>query len=142
MGGSILGTESIYAFLKHKIKKNFYFYNNLQPKINLLTKKKRCLNLIVSKSGNTLETIANANVLINKKEKNIIITEVKNSYLTNLAAKLKAEIFEHKNYVGGRYSVLSEVGMLPAELMNLNEKKFKQFNNLIKNKNFINNLSK
>jgi len=60
--------------------------------------------------------------------------------LTNLANKLKAEIFEHKNYVGGRYSVLSEVGMLPAELMNLNEKKFKQFNNLIKNKNFINNL--
>ncbi len=30
--------------------------------------------------------------------------------------------------------------MLPAELMNLNENKFKQFNNLIKNKNFINNL--
>ena len=62
------------------------------------------------------------------------------SYLTNLAAKLKAEIFEHKNYVGGRYSVLSEVGMLPAELMNLDENKFKQFNNLIKNKTFVNNL--
>jgi len=96
--------------------------------------------LIISKSGNTLETIANANVLIKKKEKNIIITEAKNSYLTNLAKQLKSEIFEHKNFVGGRYSVLSEVGMLPAELMNLNEKKFKQFNNLIKNKTFINNL--
>ena len=36
-----------------------------------------------------------------------IITENKESYLTNLASKLKAEIFEHKNYVGGRYSVLS-----------------------------------
>ena len=42
--------------------------------------------------------------------------------------------------MGGRYSVLSEVGMLPAELMNLNENKFKQFNNLIKNKTFTNNL--
>ena len=62
------------------------------------------------------------NALINKKEKNIIITEAKDNYLTNLATKLKAEIFEHKNYVGGRYSVLSEVGMLPVELMNLNEK--------------------
>ena len=30
--------------------------------------------------------------------------------------------------------------MLPTELMNLNENKFKQFNNLIKNKNFVNNL--
>jgi glucose-6-phosphate isomerase len=54
--------------------------------------------------------------------------------------QLKSEIFEHKNYIGGRYSVLSEVGMLPAELMNLNENKFKQFNNIIKNKIFINNL--
>ena len=30
MGGSILGTQAIYDFLKHKIKKNFYFLNNLQ----------------------------------------------------------------------------------------------------------------
>ena len=42
--------------------------------------------------------------------------------------------------MGGRYSVLSEVGMLPAELMDLKENKFKQFNNLIKNKTFVNNL--
>ena len=82
----------------------------------------------------------NSNTLIKSKESNIIITENKDSYLTSLASKLKAEIFEHKNYVGGRYSVLSEVGMLPAELMNLNENKFKQFNNLIKNKTFVNNL--
>ena len=96
--------------------------------------------MIISKSGNTLETIANANTLIKVREKNIIITENKDSYLTNLASKLKAEIFEHKNYVGGRYSVLSEVGMLPAELMDLNANKFKQFNNLIKNKTFVSNL--
>ena len=42
--------------------------------------------------------------------------------------------------MGGRYSILSEVGMLPAELMNLNESKFKQFNELIKNNKFVNNL--
>ena len=65
------------------------------------------------------------NNLIKDKDKNIIITENKDSYLTNLANELKSEIFEHKNYVGGRYSVLSEVGMLPAELMSLNEGKFK-----------------
>ena len=96
--------------------------------------------MIISKSGNTLETIVNANTLIKQREKNIIITGNKNSYLANLATKLAAEIFEHKNYVGGRYSVLSEVGMLPAELMNLNENKFKQFNNIVKNKIFVNNL--
>ena len=46
----------------------------------------------------------------------------------------------HNNFIGGRYSVLSEVGMLPAELMGLNIVKFKQLNNLIKNKKFINAL--
>ena len=96
--------------------------------------------MIISKSGNTLETISNANVYLKKKDKNIFITENKNSYLNNLAKDLKAEIIHHNNFIGGRYSVLSEVGMLPAELMGLNSRKFKQLNSLIKNKNFINHL--
>ena len=140
MGGSILGTEAIYSFLKKKIKKKITFINNLNGNANYFQDKNVNLNLIISKSGNTLETIVNANTLLKTKESSIIITEDKDSYLTNLASKLKAEIFEHKNYVGGRYSVLSEVGMLPAELMNLNEKKSKQFNNLIQSKTFVNNL--
>jgi glucose-6-phosphate isomerase len=140
MGGSILGTESIYNFLRHKIKKRFYFINNLQSKINPLNKKKKYINLVVSKSGNTLETISNVNILIKNDDKNIFITENNKSYLSQLAGKLKAEIIHHNNFIGGRYSVLSEVGMLPAELMGLNSKKFKQINNLIKNKNFINSL--
>ena len=140
MGGSILGAEAIYGFLKKKIKKKLTFVNNLNSNADYFQEKKINLNLIISKSGNTLETIANANALIKNKDSNIIITEDKDSYLTNLAKKLKAEIFEHKNYVGGRYSILSEVGMLPAELMNLDESKFKQFNSLIKNRVFINNL--
>ena len=138
MGGSILGTEAIYDFLKFKIKKKINFYNNLNNQIKL-EKKKKTLNLIISKSGNTLETISNFNLILNfqKKNKNIVITENKSSFLTLLAKKLKAEIIEHKNYIGGRYSVLSEVGMLPAQLLGLNEKKFKRFNNLIKNKSFL-----
>ena len=43
MGGSILGAESIYNFLKHKIKKNFYFINNLCTKINFFKNKKKIL---------------------------------------------------------------------------------------------------
>ena len=139
MGGSILGTESIYDFLKSKIKKNFYFNNNLQSKIKNSSKKKH-INLIVSKSGNTLETISNSNIIIKSNDKNIFITENQKSYLYLLAKKLKAEIVHHNNFIGGRYSVLSEVGMLPAELMGLQVIKFKQLNNLIKNKRFINSL--
>ena len=139
MGGSILGTQAIYQFLKKKIKKNFLFINNLQNN-KLKIEKSIYTNLVVSKSGNTIETIVNANILLKKNEKNIFITEKKNSYLFNLAQKLKAEIIHHNNYIGGRYSVLSEVGMLPAELMGLKPNNFRQLNNLIKNKKFINSL--
>ena len=133
MGGSILGAEAIYNFLK--CKKKFYFINNLQNTLKNIEKKKTT-NIIISKSGNTLETIANVNLYIKKTDKKIIITEKKNNYLFNLANKLKCEIIEHNNFIGGRYSVLSEVGMVPAVLMGFEEKKFKQFNNLIKNNSF------
>ena len=140
MGGSILGSQAIHDFLKYKIKKKVTFINNLTNKKLENYKKDKNLNLVISKSGNTLETISNSNIFIKKDDKNIFITENTNNYLFNLGKKLKAEIIEHKNYIGGRYSVLSEVGMLPAQLMGLSEKKFKQFDNLIKNKKFINNL--
>ena len=141
IGGSALGAEAIYDFLKHKIKKKFFFFNNLQyfkfPKSN-----KKRLNIIISKSGNTLETISNFNLILTKqkKNKNLIITENKKNILRSIANKIKSDVLDHKNYIGGRYSVLSEVGMLPAELMGLNEKKFKRLNYLIKNKSFINYL--
>ena len=138
MGGSTLGTQTIYDFLKHKIKKNFIFTDNLQANPN--KSKRKYTNLIVSKSGNTIETIVNANIHIKKKDKNIFITENKNSYLYSLAEKLKSDIIHHNNFIGGRYSVLSEVGMLPAELMGLKPSNFRQLNNLIKNKKFINSL--
>ena len=141
MGGSTLGVEAIYQFLNHKIKKKFIFINNLNSKLNNYEKKIKATNIIISKSGNTLETIINSNALVNGS-KNIFITENKKNYLRNLANDLKAEIVEHKNYIGGRYSVLSEVGMLPAEIMGLNEKKFKRLNYLINNKNFLNELIK
>ncbi len=137
MGGSILGSEAIYNFLRNN--KKFYFINNLQT----LRKdffSKSSTNIIISKSGNTLETIVNINLFCRKKDKNIIITENKQSYLTQLAKKLQSEIIEHNNFIGGRYSVLSEVGMIPAILMGYNERKFKQFNNLIKDKTFVNKL--
>ena len=139
MGGSSLGSQAIYDFLKSKIKKKFIFVNNLQAQ-NKPDKKKTFVNLIISKSGNTIETISNASILIKKKDKNIFITEKKNSNLYFLAEKLKGDIIHHNNYIGGRYSVLSEVGMVPAELMGLSPNNFRRFNSLIKNKNFINNL--
>ena len=139
MGGSSLGTQAIYDFLNHKIKKNFSFLDNLQPNLKN-NEKKKYLNLIVSKSGNTIETIANSNIYIKKKDQNIFITENKKNYLHDLAQNLKADIIHHNNFIGGRYSVLSEVGMLPAELMGLSSSKFRQLNNLVNNKKYLNAL--
>ena len=138
IGGSSLGTKAIYDFLKFKIKKNFTFIDNLNS--SYFKSKKNYTNLIVSKSGNTLETIVNSNIILKKGDKNIFITENKKSYLYLYAQKLKADIVHHNNFIGGRFSVLSEVGMLPAELMGLKPESFKRFNFLIKNKKFMNNL--
>ena len=137
MGGSILGSKAIYNFLKPKKKKN-NFFDDLDESLENKLNKDRVLNIIISKSGNTLETISNANLLLNKKSSNLFITEKNNNPLRSLAKKLKADIVDHNNYIGGRYSVLSEVGMIPSELIGLNEKKFKKYNNLIKNNKFIN----
>ena len=133
LGGSSLCIKAIYDFLKFKIKKKVYFYDNLGVKVPKIAQKKN-LDIVISKSGSTLETIVNQNIF--SKSKKLFITENKKSYLTDLALKLKSEIFEHKNFVGGRYSALSEVGMLPAELLGLKSEKFKKFDNLIKNKKF------
>ena len=138
MGGSSLGTLAIYDFLKHKINKNFYFLTNLNQKIKF--PKKKYLNLVISKSGNTLETIVNSNLYINKNDKNVLVSDNKKSILREISMKLKSDIIDHNNFIGGRYSVLSEVGMLPAELMGLDSRKFKKFDNLVANKKFLNSL--
>ena len=138
MGGSILGTEAIYAFLEGKIKKKINFINDLDPeKIKNLKKYKnfnKSLFLIISKSGNTTETLSNffsLNILKKNAKNIIVISERKNNYLFNITKKLNLYYIEHKPNIGGRYSVLSEVGMVPAYLMGLDiykiRKKINQF---------------
>ena len=138
MGGSSLGIQAIYDFMKPKIKKKFYFFDNLDSKNKIIKTKNKSLNLIISKSGNTLETIVNENIFSGRNK--LYITENSNNYLRNTALRLKNEIIEHKNFIGGRYSVLSEVGMLPAELMGLNINKFKRFDKLVSDQDFLNSL--
>ena len=50
------------------------------------------INIVISKSGNTVETILNSNLLIRKKDKNIFLTENNPNYLRNLAQKMKQPI--------------------------------------------------
>ena len=127
MGGSILGSEAIYFFLKKRIKKDFIFLNNIDEdelqRIKSKQKLSKILFIIISKSGNTIETLSNIRALkiIKKRSKNIIIiSEKKQNPLYLLSKKMEIFHIEHKSYIGGRYSVLSEVGMAPAYLMGIN----------------------
>ena len=132
MGGSILGAKAIYDFLKHKTKKNFIFIDNLDENYLKSIKKNNNLSkslfIIISKSGNTIETISNTYFFKSflKSKNTIILTENKNSFLRNLAKEKKFNFLEHKKFIGGRYSVLSEVGMLPAYLMGFKVENFKK----------------
>ena len=143
MGGSILGAEAIHSFLETNIKKKIFFFNDLDEKKILNFKKKenmsKILFIIISKSGNTIETLSNAFFLdiIKKNTRNvIIISEKKNNSLFLLSKKFNIFFIEHRKNVGGRYSVLTEVGIVPAYLMGANIKKLRsKMSDFLTNKN-------
>ena len=149
MGGSILGAEAIYNFFQKKIKKKFYFFNDINETkiLDFINNEKLSdvLFIVISKSGNTIETLANTFSLdiIKKNSKNIIIvSEKSNNYLFNLSKRLNLFFIEHKKFIGGRYSVLSETGIIPSYFMGINIKKLRS--NLlevlnIKNRLFLKN---
>ena len=148
MGGSVLGTKMLSSFFS--LDKNYYFLDNLNNStVNNLIKKdlSKFSIFIISKSGQTLETLTNCNIILNnfkkiKKEifKNFIIISEKNSLLHNFAKKNNILFFEHNTNLSGRYSVLSEAGLL---MFNLDYKKIIQgINSVLKKdlkKNLINN---
>lgn len=144
MGGSILGTKAIYSFLKHKIRKKFIFLDNLDENYLKQIKKNKNLSktlfLIISKSGYTDETILNMYFLKNflKYNNTIILSENRDNFLRKIAIKNKYFFVNHNKLIGGRYSVLSNVGMLPAYLMDLKIKYFKKnLTKFINNKKFL-----
>ena len=97
MGGSSLGAKAIYSFLNHKIKKKFNFIDNIDTQKPKNFKNKQ-LNIVISKSGSTPETLSQLGSIVNiANEKNIlnslnenmmVITEFKDSPLFNIAKKI------------------------------------------------------
>ena len=146
MGGSILGSKAIYSFLKYKIKKKFIFIDNLDQgflkKIHKEENLSKTLFLLISKSGNTSETIINSSCFKSflKKSNVIVISENKNNTLSKFARKKNFIFFKHNHNIGGRYSIFSEAGMVPAYLMGLNLKKFKKkLPKFLENKKILSN---
>ena len=132
MGGSIHGSKATYFFLKKKVKKRVFFLDNLSHdetnKIKSIKNLKKTMFLIVSKSGNTLETLSLTDYFKNSinRQNTLVITEKKNNSLYNFAKKKNIKIISHRNYIGGRYSIFSEAGLIPIYLMGYNIIKLKK----------------
>lgn len=137
IGGSSLGTQAIYEALKNKKNLsemlvldslNPLFFKRALEKIKKVKKGKLAI-FFVSKSGKNFEPTANFFCLL-KKIKNlpgekpkIFIISAKNSVLWNFGQKKNFPCFEIPEKVGGRYSVFSNVGLLPLFLIGVDIKK-------------------
>ena len=120
IGGSSLGTKAIYEMIKDESTKPMFFLENPDP-IDIkdkLAKIKKPLIFVISKSGKTIETISIFKKVINHfnlqpKTPNLKIITDENSPLDKFAASWGLESFHIPKNVGGRFSVLSAVGIIP-----------------------------
>ena len=155
-GGSSLGGKTLVSinsnFFKNKNKPQIFFLENIdEVSINGLLDQ---LNMdktsivIISKSGETMETLAQFFLIKKKisktknyKKRIFVITEKKKSTLKKIQEVEDYFFIEHNDSVGGRYSVFSVVGLLPAAISSFDIKNFveggKKFLKLMgKEKNF------
>jgi glucose-6-phosphate isomerase len=129
IGGSTLGTYAIYNFMKYNkqhnksLKKELFFFESTDP-VNLngtlaQLKLKDTLFIVISKSGTTIETISIFKYLmsITKIDKsNLLVITEDDSKLNTFAKANDINSFEIPKNVGGRFSVLSNVGLVPLYL--------------------------
>jgi glucose-6-phosphate isomerase len=128
IGGSSLGSKAIYEFLKpvKELKRKVYFFESTDPLniMDLLSQidLKKSHFLVISKSGETVETIAIFKYLYNQEASALKYTFItdKGSSLDSFAKEIGSKIFYLPSNVGGRFSVLSVVGLLPLSLSGIN----------------------
>ncbi|MFA7083212.1 MAG: glucose-6-phosphate isomerase [Arcobacteraceae bacterium] len=137
IGGSTLGTKAIYEALKHQYsqKRELHFLENcdsIQIEETLgKIKKEKTLFMVISKSGTTIETISIFKHILeeykfdlsDQKQANqfVIITD-EGSSLNAFANEYNIQQFFIPANVGGRFSVLSAVGVVPLSLMEFDVK--------------------
>jgi len=130
IGGSNLGTEAIYRALKSTGSREMFFLETtdehslrtLQGLLKDLSSLEDVIVSVISKSGGTVETIANADMLVHILEERfgkegvlerfVAITN-KDSKLWRVATEQNVAVLEIPLAVGGRYSALSAVGLFP-----------------------------
>ncbi len=128
IGGSSLGAKAVYSFLKSikKPTRKLCFFESTDP-INIMEilskiELEKSHFLVISKSGTTVETISIFKYLYAKESSSSKYTFVtgKGSSLDKFATKIGSKVFYLADNVGGRFSVLSVVGLLPLALCGVN----------------------
>ena len=128
IGGSSLGAKAVYEFLKpvKKPLRKLYFFESTDPLniMEILSKieLEKSHFLVISKSGTTVETISIFKHLYsqNSNAKAYTFITGKDSALDKFATDIGSKIFYLPENVGGRFSVLSVVGLLPLALCGVN----------------------
>jgi len=136
VGGSSLGGKTLTAL---KCQKKLQFLESIDPVSikNILdeTEFAKTFFLVISKSGETIETICQTLIVVDEMKKKSIqnlaphflfITESKENSIAKIAKQIGAEIFLHPKNIGGRFSCFSVVGMLPAILCGVDASKVRE----------------
>jgi glucose-6-phosphate isomerase len=138
MGASSRGGSALVALAENRFasmpgKTKIHFIDNIDPvtfdELRAALDYKKTLFLVISKSGGTVETMAQAFVLMKEveaktgkmvvKDHFIFITEPTANPLRQLAEKYGIKTLEHDANIGGRFSALTVVGLLPAAVAGL-----------------------
>jgi glucose-6-phosphate isomerase len=128
IGGSSLGAKAIYEFLlsSKNVTKDLLFLETIDPlKINFSLQSVDLNDaqfVIISKSGNTIETISifkYLNSLVEIDRTNCTIISEAKSTLTQFANKNNIKVFDLAENVGGRFSVFSVAGLVPLAMVGI-----------------------
>ena len=137
-GGSSLGGRSLCDLVQSPFNNDqqiprIHFLDNIDPHtINLILKNYNfddCGFVVISKSGSTAETLCQFLIILQQALETIapeqlaqhfiVVTESKVSPLNTLATQYGITVLDHPMEIGGRFSVLTVVGLLPALLLRL-----------------------
>ena len=137
IGGSILGSQAMCQALRPS-GIPFSFYDTVDSRKiitaietikRLAAEERQLLVNIISKSGATIETHANGCVILEilkdvfpEWQKQVVVTSEPESKLSSWAREQGIDTLPNPPKVGGRFSVLSAVGLLPAALSGLDIK--------------------
>ena len=129
-GGSSLGGQTLYALADPSKTPRLHFMDNIDPAtfaaLFASLDPARTGFIAISKSGGTAETLTQFTIGLDWLRQTVpadaltshalAITEPKDNVLRRLCTRLGVTTLDHDPDIGGRYSVLSNVGLVPALL--------------------------